>query len=63
MQKILRIAQREYMETVKITSLLTAVGSICNTIKETQGLMMPIMMVFIIPLLACLSLNPAGETD
>ena len=35
-----------------ITSLLTAVGSICNTIKETQGLMMPIMMVFIIPLLA-----------
>jgi len=35
-----------------ITSLLTAVGSICNTIKETQGMMMPIMMVFIIPLLA-----------
>jgi ABC-2 type transport system permease protein len=35
-----------------ITSLLAAVGSICNTIKETQGMMMPIMMVFIIPLLA-----------
>jgi len=35
-----------------ITSLLSAVGSICNTIKETQGMMMPIMMVFIIPLLA-----------
>jgi len=35
-----------------ITSLLAAVGSICNTIKETQGMMMPIMMVFIVPLLA-----------
>jgi len=34
------------------SSVLAAVGSICNTIKETQSLMMPIMMVFIIPLLA-----------
>ncbi len=34
------------------SSILAAVGSICNTIKETQSLMMPIMMVFIIPLLS-----------
>lgn len=33
------------------SSMLAAVGSICNTIKETQGLMMPMMMFFIIPLL------------
>lgn len=34
------------------SSILAAVGSICNTIKETQSLMMPMMMVFIIPLLS-----------
>ncbi|MCH7558344.1 MAG: ABC transporter permease [Planctomycetes bacterium] len=34
------------------SSILAAIGSICNTIKETQSLMMPIMMVFIIPLLS-----------
>lgn len=34
------------------SSMLAAVGSICNTIKETQGLMMPMMMFFIIPLLS-----------
>ena len=34
------------------TSLLAGVGSVCNTIKETQGLMMPIMLVFILPLLS-----------
>jgi len=33
-------------------SILSGVGSICNSIKETQGLLMPIMMVFIIPLMA-----------
>jgi ABC-2 type transport system permease protein len=44
------------------SSLLAGVGSICNTIKETQGLMMPIMMVFIIPLLAWVKLvqDPNG---
>ncbi len=34
------------------TSLLAGVGSVCNTIKETQGLMMPIMLVFILPLMS-----------
>ena len=44
------------------SSLLAGIGSICNTIKETQGLMMPIMMVFIIPLLAWFKLvqDPNG---
>lgn len=35
-----------------ISSVLAAAGSVCNTIKETQSLMMPIMMVFIIPLVS-----------
>ncbi len=34
------------------SALFAAVGSICNTIKETQGLMMPIMMVVIIPMIS-----------
>ncbi|MGD8785917.1 MAG: ABC transporter permease [Phycisphaerales bacterium] len=34
-----------------ISSILAAIGSICNTIKETQSLMTPIMMVLILPLL------------
>lgn len=44
------------------SSMLAAVGSICNTIKETQGLMMPMMMVFIIPLLSWMKIvqNPDG---
>jgi len=44
------------------SSILAGVGSICNTIKETQGLMMPIMLVFIIPLLAWFKLvqSPDG---
>lgn len=44
------------------TSVLAGVGSICNTVKETQSLMMPIMMVFILPLLAWLKLvrDPDG---
>jgi len=33
------------------SSVLAGVGSVCNTLKETQSLMMPIMMVFIIPLI------------
>jgi ABC-2 type transport system permease protein len=44
------------------SSILAGVGSICNTIKETQSLMMPIMMVFILPLLAWFKLvqDPDG---
>jgi len=35
-----------------VSSILAAAGSICNTIKETQSLMMPMTMIFIIPLLS-----------
>ena len=41
---------------VLFSSILAGVGSICNTLKETQGLMMPLMMMFIIPLLAWMQL-------
>ena len=34
------------------SSILAAIGSICNTLKETQSLMMPIMLVFILPLIS-----------
>lgn len=34
------------------SSLLAGIGSICNTLKETQGLMMPIVFVFVVPLIS-----------
>ncbi len=34
------------------SSILAAAGSICNTIKETHSLMMPITMILIVPLLS-----------
>ena len=45
-----------------LTSLLAGVGSVCNTLKETQSLRMPIMLVFILPLIAWFKLvqNPNG---
>ncbi len=48
---------------VLFSAILAGIGSICNTIKETQSLMMPIMLVFIIPLLAWVRLaqEPNGE--
>jgi len=48
---------------VLFSALLAGVGSICNTIKETQSLMMPIMMVFIIPMIAwpALARDPNGD--
>jgi ABC-2 type transport system permease protein len=35
-----------------ISSIMVAAGSVCNTIKETQSLMMPLTMIFIIPLVS-----------
>jgi ABC-2 type transport system permease protein len=34
------------------SAILTGIGSVCNTIKETQSLMMPVMLIFIISLIA-----------
>ena len=35
------------------SATLTGIGSVCNTIKETQSLMLPVMLVFITPVIAC----------
>jgi len=44
------------------SAILTGIGSVCNTIKETQSLMMPIMLVFIIPMIGWFKLvqSPDG---
>jgi ABC-type Na+ efflux pump permease subunit len=48
---------------VLFSAILAGVGSVCNTIKETQSLMMPVMLVFIIPMIAWprLAQEPNGE--
>ena len=48
---------------VLFSAILAGVGSICNTIKETQSLMMPIMLVFVIPMVAWpqLARDPNGD--
>ena len=45
-----------------LSAVFAGVGSICNTIKETQGLMMPIIMILIVPLMSWFPLaqNPDG---
>jgi len=44
------------------SSILAGVGSICNTIKEAQSLMMPISFIFILPMIAWFNLaqHPDG---
>ncbi|MHC4396802.1 MAG: ABC transporter permease [Planctomycetota bacterium] len=44
------------------SSITVGIGSICNTIKETQNLMMPITIIFLVPLISWLNLiqNPNG---
>jgi ABC-2 type transport system permease protein len=44
------------------SALLAGVGSVCNTVKETQSLMMPVMLVFVIPLISWMQLaqDPNG---
>ena len=44
------------------SSLLAAIGAICNTLKETQELMMPIIMVMVLPMVAWFKLvqSPDG---
>lgn len=34
------------------SSMLAAIGSVCNTLKETQALMMPIVLIFVLPLIS-----------
>ena len=44
------------------SSLLAAIGSVCNTLKETQELMMPIILVMVLPMIAWFKLvqSPDG---
>ena len=48
---------------VLFSALLAGAGSVCNTIKETQSLMMPVTLVLIIPMLVWprLAQEPNGE--
>jgi ABC-2 type transport system permease protein len=45
-----------------VSAILTGIGSVCNTIKETQSLMMPVMLIFIIPMMGWFKLvqSPNG---
>jgi len=44
------------------SAMLAGIGSICNTIKESQSLMMPISLVFVLPMMAWFNLaqHPDG---
>lgn len=44
------------------SALLAGVGSICNTLKETQSLMMPVILLFIVPFISWHEIvqNPDG---
>ncbi len=44
------------------SSILAGIGSICNTLKEAQSLMMPISFIFILPMITWFNLvqNPDG---
>jgi ABC-2 type transport system permease protein len=44
------------------SSILAAIGSVCNTIKEAQSLMMPLTLILVFPLVAWFNLaqNPEG---
>lgn len=44
------------------SAILAGIGSICNTIKEAQGLMMPLTLLFVLPMVAWFHLvkNPDG---
>jgi ABC-2 type transport system permease protein len=48
---------------ILFSAILAGAGSICNTIKETQSLMMPVTLIFIIPLVAWpqLARDPNGD--
>ena len=44
------------------SSIMVGIGSICNTIKETQSLMTPVMLVCVVPIIAWQNIiqNPDG---
>lgn len=44
------------------SSILAGIGSICNTLKEAQSLMMPVTLIFVLPLMSWFNLaqHPEG---
>ena len=38
------------------SAILAAIGSVCNTIKEAQGLLMPVSMLLVVPMVAWFNL-------
>jgi ABC-2 type transport system permease protein len=48
---------------ILFSAVLAGVGSVCNTIKETQSLLMPVMLIFVVPIVAGIKLvqDPNGE--
>lgn len=48
---------------ILFSAVLAGVGSVCNTIKETQSLLMPVMLVFVVPVVVGIKLvqDPNGE--
>lgn len=48
---------------ILFSAVLAGVGSICNTLKETQSLLMPIMLIFVVPIMAGVKLiqSPNGD--
>jgi ABC-2 type transport system permease protein len=44
------------------SSLLAAIGSVCNTLKETQELMMPVVLILIFPMIAWFKLVQSPDS-
>jgi ABC-2 type transport system permease protein len=44
------------------SAMLAAIGSVCNTLKETQSLMMPLTLIFVVPMVTWTEIvrNPDG---
>jgi ABC-2 type transport system permease protein len=45
-----------------VTCILAAIGSICNTLKEAQSLLMPVSLLFVVPMVSWFSIaqDPQG---
>ena len=44
------------------SSLLAAIGSVCNTLKETQELMMPVVLILVLPMVAWFKLVQSPDS-
>lgn len=62
-QQMLYFATYYILGILLFSSIFAGIGSICNTIKEAQGLMMPVMMLLVVTMVSCPRLvqNPDGS--